>query len=829
MTPTDLEAQPVPPDQLAPASSRSSTTLGEEEYEDDLDQAAAALDRTLSRVQTWALEYVDLDFSEQERALERLASTSAAAAAPPATISGLKLHVSPASWSLARKTRALIFPCLAALLAGYAAGAYVFAGNPLKSTWSLSPAAYNTGITAFVLGFGLAPVVLALLSEIYGRYWIFVACGGVFLLGTTGCAVTTSFAGMLVSRFVTGCGASVFATLTAGVVSDLFPRAEDRSTPMAVYSLCLCAGTGVGPLVSGFIAAAAVENEKGGNGGGVLTWRWIFYVQMMLIAGVTLAVALVFEETRANVLLARNCRVLNEYADQLERERGQVWAYEDNEGRQSGGVISESGSRPTTPPSGSCPQEAQEEQNRRQLQQQQRQRLRYRVPHPTASSSSEKPPSLLAQIWRSLCFPLQLLATEPIVSCFSAWVSFAWAILYMQFSTIPRVYRDVYGFDDRQLGVVYVAVIIGCVAGCGMCIAQDKVARSSIVFMKRAGRVYAWLLRWPRRMGDRRQQQTEKSTDKTGVDAGGMDKGASRTTTTKNPESRIYFACLGTLLLPAGLFMFGWTTTTTITTTIPLSMATAAEVSPDFHPVVPSAAIALSVAGIFVIYLAVFNYLADAYGRFASSAQAAQSLCRNVLAGVLPLVADAMFDRLDSDGGSGGGGGYVHGESLLGGIAVLLCFVPYRNAGELTEVDTELKMVRVLTCGPVRFRHRTKSMAQEDETSAPRHRHELADLAYSTLATKTALVTNDPRAPSTKQALPVVVTSDVYRSTSSRGHGEEGAHKQATRRRLPGERAKLYWEHIASVATTTCHVRSTDRKGTGNYTGITASQPAPPC
>ncbi|KAH7025024.1 major facilitator superfamily domain-containing protein [Microdochium trichocladiopsis] len=603
MTPTDVEAQPVPLEHISTASTSPRTSLGEHEHHHH--HHGADLDQALSRIQTWALEYVDLDFS-----------TSCSS-----TLPGLNLHASPADWPLARKVRALVFPCLAALLAGYAAGSYAFAGTPLKQAWSLSPAAYNTGITTFVLGFGLAPVVLALLSEIYGRYWIFVSCGVVFLLGTAGCAVTTSFAGMLVARFITGAGASVFATLTAGVVSDLFPGAAERSTPMALYSLCLCAGTGVGPLVSGAIAARAAVAVPDEEDGRLLSWRWIFYIQMMLIAAVTVAVALVFEETRANVLLARNCRVLNEHIDELEKD-GSVVCDRD--------LLNDAGSGVPAPGRS-----------------QQQKRTRFRVPHPSSSSSaSARPPSLLAQVWRSLCFPLQLLVTEPIVSCFSAWVSFAWAILYMQFATIPRVFRDVHGFDDLQLGLAYIAVIAGCLLGCGLCIAQDKMARS-VAVVNVASRARMWLTHRNEAAGTTHDE--EKQDPNTSHD------------NKKSPESRIYFACLGTILLPAGLFMFGWTTTASSS-----SEASAAQ-TPDFHPIVPTIAIALSVTGIFIIYLAVFNYLADAYGRFASSAQAAQSLCRNVLAGVLPLVADAMYDRL----------GYAGGESLLGGIAVVLCLVPW--------------------------------------------------------------------------------------------------------------------------------------------------------
>ena len=71
--------------------------------------------------------------------------------------------------------------------------------------------------------------------------------------------------------------------------------------------------------------------------------------------------------------------------------------------------------------------------------------------------------------------------------------------------------------------------------------------------------------------------------------------------------------------------------------------------------------------GIYSIYLATFNYLADTYHRYASSALAAQSFCRNVLGGVFPLCTVSMFNHLTFQGAA----------SLLGGLAALLTIVPW--------------------------------------------------------------------------------------------------------------------------------------------------------
>ncbi|KAF2140921.1 uncharacterized protein K452DRAFT_251723 [Aplosporella prunicola CBS 121167] len=115
------------------------------------------------------------------------------------------------------------------------------------------------------------------------------------------------------------------------------------------------------------------------------------------------------------------------------------------------------------------------------------------------------------------------------------------------------------------------------------------------------------------------------------------------------PEDRLYFACAESALMPIGLFMFGWTCAGRI------------------HWIVPAIAIGLATVGIFSIYLSVFNYLADCYHRYASSALAAQSFCRNMLGGIFPLITARMYKQLTFGGAS----------SMLGGIGALLTIVPW--------------------------------------------------------------------------------------------------------------------------------------------------------
>ena len=462
------------------------------------------------------------------------------------------LYQSPLLWSLRQKAIVLFNPFIAATLAAYAAGAYSLAGDDLRAKWALSSTEFNIGITIFVLAFGFVPIILALISEIYGRYWVFVGAGAVFFLGTLGCATADSFGAMLAGRLVAGTGASVFATLTGGVVGDLFLK-EDRDTPMTLYTLSILAGTGLGPLVSSILV------DK-------LGWQWIFYLQMILIGATALNLFLFFQETRGNVLLERNCSTLNTYLKALQTCGKTAFACPSIDGILRIQVSDSSERMP---------------------------RLRFTIARSDQSS-------LPATIWRSFRFPLTLLVTEPIVICFSAWISFAWAVLYMQFNSIGLIYRNAYAFTNTQTGAVWTSVVVGSLFGAIICIIQEHICRRY----------------WPQ--------------------------------IATRPEGRLYFACVSSLSLPIGLFWFAWSANS------------------NCHYIVPTIAISVFIFGIFVIYLTTFNYLVDVYGSHASSALAAQSMCRNLLGGIFPLFTKTMLERL----------GTAHTGSMLGGIGVFLCLVP---------------------------------------------------------------------------------------------------------------------------------------------------------
>lgn len=154
-----------------------------------------------------------------------------------------------------------------------------------------------------------------------------------------------------------------------------------------------------------------------------------------------------------------------------------------------------------------------------------------------------------------------MLLTEPVVFFFSLWVSFSWAVLYLQFSSVPLIFRTNHNFTIEQTGAVFTSMCVGVIIITIISIYQERIAM---------------------RFGKH----------------------------TTSPEGRLYFVCIESVLLPIGLFWFGWSSFSSV------------------HWIVPAMAVGCATMGIFSIYLATFNYLADTYHRYASSAIAAQSCCK---------------------------------------------------------------------------------------------------------------------------------------------------------------------------------------------------------
>ncbi|KAK3313156.1 major facilitator superfamily domain-containing protein [Apodospora peruviana] len=622
--------------------------------------------------------------------------SSSPAPAPPNLIP----YTNPVLWSSSKKHLMLALSCIATFLTAYTSGSYSPPAHLMREDMGASSnVAVLTGITSFCLGFGFAPMFLAPFSEMNGRYPVFVVSGIVYVVFQAVCGVVRSLAGMIVARAFVGIGASVFSTMVGGVIADMWGK-EGRNTPMALFSGSVLAGTGAGPLV-GAVMAYWMDDDIFDNGVGNVgveaPWKWIFWHQVIM--GVVLMVALVvlFKESRGSVLLSRKARALNKWYEELEKAGcyGVFLAGEagDGDGDDTGrsgpadelktklptsSTSLEEGGSSTDEETGSIMGTGVEQDDdptptsNNTTTKTSLKRIRWKV------KEDEERSSIVKMITVSVTRPFGMLFTEPVVFFFSLWVAFAWGVLYLTFGSIPLVFRRQYGWDLEKSGLVFVSLIIGAILATSIGIWQEKVLHhpqwtSPLKEMAIDNSSSSDI--------EQQQQQQQALTHTTSHNENNYNIAPSdnspfwtfirRHFPADAPESRLYFTCLTSTLLPIGMFIFGFTA------------------QPNIPWIAPAIGITLATMGILSIYLAVFNYLADTYHKYASSALAAQSLCRNILGGVFPLVTHALFVNL----------GEARAAGLLGGIATALTVVPWvlvffgERIRARSPFATQLKMV----------------------------------------------------------------------------------------------------------------------------------------
>ncbi|KAF3395955.1 Caffeine resistance protein 5 [Penicillium rolfsii] len=204
----------------------------------------------------------------------------------------------PQNWSLTKK---LLVSSLIWLLtfAIYIGSAIYSPGIPdAAQHFGISNVSATLGLTLFVLGYGVGPMILSPLSELpaVGRSPTYVLSLVIFVFFNFGVIYASNLGMFLAFRFLTGFfGSPALATGGASMGDIWSPRARDYM--IAVWGCFAISAPVLGPLVGGFAAAA-----KG--------WTWTIW-QLMWISGFTLVLLVFFlPETYApNILCRRAARV----------------------------------------------------------------------------------------------------------------------------------------------------------------------------------------------------------------------------------------------------------------------------------------------------------------------------------------------------------------------------------------------------------------------------------------------------------------------------------------------------------------------------------------
>ncbi|KAH8819879.1 MFS transporter [Xylogone sp. PMI_703] len=151
-------------------------------------------------------------------------------------------------------------------------------------------------VSIYILGYVVGPLILAPLSEMYGRLYIYHGSNFLFVIFTIACAVSDNLSMLIVFRFLSGAVGSAPLTIGGGTFGDLFSVTE-RGAAMSIWALGPLLGPVIGGAAGGFLAHAE-------------GWRWVFWVIAIASGVLTAAVVVFMRETYTVVLLERKVKRL---------------------------------------------------------------------------------------------------------------------------------------------------------------------------------------------------------------------------------------------------------------------------------------------------------------------------------------------------------------------------------------------------------------------------------------------------------------------------------------------------------------------------------------
>ncbi|TDZ37873.1 Caffeine resistance protein 5 [Colletotrichum spinosum] len=229
----------------------------------------------------------------------------------------------PRNWPLLKKVVASLQICL--LIATTYAGAsiYTVGSTGIKLQFHVSETVALLGLTTYVVGYGVGPLVWSPLFEIpqIGRNAIYIAALIVFILVQVPIALATNIEMLLAFRFVAGFFGSPILASGGGILMDLYtPRKQFYA--MLLWALIGICGPTLGPIIGGF----AVE-AKG--------WEWAIWITAWMGTATLVTIVFFLPETSAdNILYRRALRLRRATGDRRYICEAQIRA-EDTPGKES--------------------------------------------------------------------------------------------------------------------------------------------------------------------------------------------------------------------------------------------------------------------------------------------------------------------------------------------------------------------------------------------------------------------------------------------------------------------------------------------------------------
>lgn len=189
------------------------------------------------------------------------------------------------SVKLRSKWWALGAVCFGIMMIAADGTAVVVALPTIKGHLGFSDVSLVWVVNAYVVAFGGFLLLSGRLGDLFGHRTLFLYGLIIFTAASLGCAVPNSWEQFVAARALQGVAGAVVATAALALVVNMFECPIERAKAFGVYGFAFSGGTAGGLLLSGVLTS-------------LVSWRWIFLVNIPIGAAVCALGAVLLPEVR---------------------------------------------------------------------------------------------------------------------------------------------------------------------------------------------------------------------------------------------------------------------------------------------------------------------------------------------------------------------------------------------------------------------------------------------------------------------------------------------------------------------------------------------------
>lgn len=158
----------------------------------------------------------------------------------------------PQNWPLPKKLYHAGVTAMLSFVVTYGSSTYSPGIEQVADEFNVSKTVATLGLSLYVLGLALGPMLSAGLSETYGRRVVYIYCTPVSLLFTIGAGLSRGIASLLACRFLAGAIGAGPLAVGAGTNADIW-KPIDRATGASIWILMPFLGPALGTSIPVYV------------------------------------------------------------------------------------------------------------------------------------------------------------------------------------------------------------------------------------------------------------------------------------------------------------------------------------------------------------------------------------------------------------------------------------------------------------------------------------------------------------------------------------------------------------------------------------------------